>query len=328
MRNKKLLDIYILEILNRYTSSNKKITIIEIQSYLEKEYDLSVHRNTLSAYISELKYYGYIAGERGVYLVRRFSDIEMKTLMDSVMFSKAIPENDINNIIAKLRHISSPLLRKKYRNIYFVNNIEHTENKNVCEIIGKIDEAIGKRKKIEITSCAYDIEGHLVDRGTKIVDPYYIVLEKSRYYLICYTGRQNDVEPKRIDRISKVKILKEESMDIRKIERYSEYPFDIAEYMREHIYMYSGKSERITLKIKKENIGDVLDWYGKNYKLIDSSEKEAIIKIKANVNAVYFWALQYCNVVEVIGPEYLRDKIKRGLENILLKYKKDLINKS
>lgn len=322
MREKRLIDIYILEILHRYSSSNNRITIVEIQGYLEKEYDLSVHRNTLSVYINELKYYGYVAGERGIYLVRKFSDIEMKTLMDSVMFSKAIPEADVSNIIGKLKSMSAPVLRKKYRNVYFVNNIEHTENKNVCEIIGKIDEAIEKHKKIEITSCGYDIEGNLVDRGRKVVDPYYIVLEKSRYYLICYTGRQNDVEPKRIDRISKVKILKKESMDIRKIERYSEYPFDIAEYMREHIYMYSGKSERITLKIKKENIGDVIDWYGKNYKLIEYNEKEAIIKIKANVNAVYFWVLQYCNVVEIIGPEYLRDKIKGELENMLLKYKK------
>lgn len=322
MREKRLIDIYILEILHRYSSSNNRITIVEIQGYLEKEYDLSVHRNTLSVYINELKYYGYVAGERGIYLVRTFSDIEMKTLMDSVMFSKAIPEADVSNIIGKLKSMSAPVLRKKYRNVYFVNNIEHTENKNVCEIIGKIDEAIEKHKKIEITSCGYDIEGNLVDRGRKVVDPYYIVLEKSRYYLICYTGRQNDVEPKRIDRISKVKILKEECMDISKIERYSEYPFDIAEYLREHIYMYSGKSERITLKIKKENIGDVIDWYGKNYKLIKLNEDEAIIKIKANENAVYFWALQYGGIVEVIGPEYLRERIKGGLENILLKYKK------
>ena len=322
MREKRLIVIYILEILHHYSSSKNRITIAQIENYLEKEYNLQVHRNTLSVYINELRYSGYIEGERGVFLIRKFSDIEIKTLMDSVMFSKAIPEMDINNIISKVKSMSNPESHKKYRNVYFINSIEHTENKNVCRIIDIIDEAIEKEKKIEITSCVYNINGKLIDKGTKIVDPYYIVLEKSRYYLICYTGRQNDVEPKRIDRISRVKILNQHRLDISGIKKYSEYPFDIAEYMREHIYMYSGKSERIMLKVKKENIGDVIDWYGKNYTLIETTDEEVVINIKANINAVYFWALQYGSVAEVVSPEYLRNKLIDGLENILLKYKK------
>lgn len=322
MSEKKLIDIFILEILNQYSSVHKRMTIVEIQKYLEKEYNISVHRNTLSVYIKELRYYGYIEGERGVYLRRKFTNIEMKTLMDGIMFSKAIPEEDIYHIIEKLKSMSDPIVRKKYKNIYFATDIFHTENKNVCKNIDLINEAIEKNKKIEITSCNYNEKRELIEKGSKVVDPYYVVLEKARYYLICYSGRQNDVEPRRIDRIYNVKVLKERRMNINKIEKYSKNPFSIADYMREHIYMYSGETERITLKIKNEHIGDVIDWYGKDFLVVEKDEEQIIIKIRANINAVYFWALQYGSIVEILEPECLRNKIREGLENILEKYKK------
>lgn len=39
------------------------------------------------------------------------------------------------------------------------------------------------------------------------------------------------------------------------------------------------------------------------------------------MNAVYFWALQYGEVVEVLLPESLRRKIGEGAANIFEKYK-------
>lgn len=68
-------------------------------------------------------------------------------------------------------------------------------------------------------------------------------------------------------------------------------------------------------------MGDFIDWSGKNFKIVGSDEKEVTVKIRANVNDVYFWALQYGSVVEVIKPDALRNKIREGLESMLEKYK-------
>lgn len=293
----------------------------DIIYYLNRDYNISVSRNTLSDYLRELKRNRYIAGDRGVYCVRRFQNYEIKMILDNLMFTKALPAQDIEKILNKLKPFVEPEYRKNWNYIYFLDKLEHTENRYICENIEKITFAIENRKKIQITICKYNIEAQLKDTGTRIVDPYYIVTEKSRYYLLCHSGR-NDVEPRRIDRISKVKVLQEQRVEIEQIDKYANHSFQIDVYMREHIYMYSGEIERITIRIKRENISDFIDWYGKNYRIIACNECNIDIQIKANVNAVYFWALQYGNIAEVLKPESLRCKIRGGLEAMLARYQK------
>lgn len=163
MREKGIIDICILEILYRYSSPNHKLTQNDIIAYLDNDYNISVNRNTLSGYIAELRHGNYISGERGVYCNR------------------------------KLKKMADPYIHTGIGNTYYAGSINHTDNTNVCRLVEVINEAIDKRKQIEITGCNYDINGNLVEKGKRIVSPYYIVVEKSRYYLICYSGRQ-DVE--------------------------------------------------------------------------------------------------------------------------------------
>ena len=226
----------------------------------------------------------------------------------------------MRDIVNKLRDMADPEYRKKLNNIYLSDCINRTANNNITQNIELIEKAIDKCRKIEIEICNYNLNGKLVVSGKRIVNPYYIVVEKSRYYLLCYAERQ-DIEPRRIDRIKTVKLLNEKRLEINEIDKYKNNTFQISSYMRKQIYMYSGDDRRIILKIKIKNIGDFIDWYGMDYKIIESGEEEAILSIEANVNAVYFWALQYGEIAEILEPIELRDKIIDGLESMLKKYK-------
>lgn len=321
LRDKMLIDMYIMEILMNHSSFANRLYQKDIINYLDREYNLRVSRNTLAGYVGELREHGYIAGERGIYCIRRFTNIEIKILINSIMYSKAIPVNDIKEIANKLNDMLEPEERNRLKNTYFINNTNHTDNEKVCEIVETIDRAIEKRKKIEITTCGYDIRGNLVEKGKRIVNPYYIVLEKSRYYLMCYSGRE-DIEPRRIDRISSVKVLHEKRLEINQIEKYKTNSFSIDKYLKESVYMYSGNNERVTLKIRKDNIGDFIDWYGKEYSIVEMEDENVTVSIRANVNAVYFWALQYGSIAEVLKPITLREMIRDGLQEMLLKYEK------
>lgn len=321
LRDKMLIDMYIMEILMNHSSFANRLYQKDIINYLDREYNLRVSRNTLAGYVGELREHGYIAGERGIYCIRKFTNIEIKILINSIMYSKAIPVNDIKEIANKLNDMLEPEERNRLKNTYFINNTNHTDNEKVCEIVETIDRAIEKRKKIEITTCGYDIRGNLVEKGKRIVNPYYIVLEKSRYYLMCYSGRE-DIEPRRIDRISSVKVLHEKRLEINQIEKYKTNSFSIDKYLKESVYMYSGNNERVTLKIRKDNIGDFIDWYGKEYSIVEMEDENVTVSIRANVNAVYFWALQYGSIAEVLKPIALREMIRDGLQEMLLKYEK------
>ena len=44
-----------------------------------------------------------------------------------------------------------------------------------------------------------------------------------------------------------------------------------------------------------------------------------------NLNATYYWALQYGELAEIVEPASLRNRIKNGLESMLEKYKIDVM---
>ncbi|MCH5344271.1 MAG: WYL domain-containing protein [Acetatifactor sp.] len=326
MRKKGLIDIYILEILEKYADKEHKLSQKQIIFYLEREYRLTLTRKTLSGYLAELRDDGYIEGERGVYKVNKFADNELRLLIDGVLFGQHVPQRNAYGLIQKLKSLSGNSLKNRIKHICYLESINHTPNVKLYEIIDIIDEAIEKNCKVELTICAYMMDGKLYDKATKTVDPYYLVTDRNRYYLICYAGRNNDLENRRVDRISHVTLLSERRRPITDIAKYAN-GFDLANYMREHIYMFSGDSIWVVVEIRKQNIGDFIDWFGSKFKLLQEKEDTIVVRARVNENAMYYWALQYGEIVEVLKPDKLRERLRHGTEQLLNKYvqnKKDL----
>lgn len=321
MFSKRLIGIFILEILDRYSDSNRRLSQKEILAYLDKEYNIIITRKTLSEYISELREAGYICGRKGVYKEKQFTDNELRLLIDGVLFGQHVPEKNANVLIHKLKQISPNGMSNRIKHICYLERINHTANEYLYDIIDLLDSAIEKNRKVELTLCAFDVNGNLENWGTKVVDPYYLVTDKCKYYLICYAGRNGDLENRRLDRISNVKILEEYRMPMRKLEKYSN-GFDLADYMKEHIYMFSGDSKAITICVQRKNIGDFIDWYGRKFRIMEEDEESVTIRLEANENAVFYWALQYGQIAEVIKPIQLRERIKDTLNEMLEQYKK------
>ncbi|MBR2023500.1 MAG: WYL domain-containing protein [Clostridia bacterium] len=46
-----------------------------------------------------------------------------------------------------------------------------------------------------------------------------------------------------------------------------------------------------------------------------------LVRIKASVNAMEYWAMQYLNAVEILLPKDLRERIKRNVQKANEKYK-------
>lgn len=321
MRQKELIDLYILEILSEYASQDKPMYQEEIMSRLEYIYEMKVSRKTLSGYLACLREKGYIKGKRGVYKVNKFSDDELRVLIDSVLYAQYIPKQEAEELIEKLKGLSPVSLKDKLRNTHYVQAVNRTQNDNLYLVLDEIDQAIQENKKVEITRCLYNVDGKLEDVEKRIIHPYYIVTSNSRYYVICRDEKMNILTNKRIDRISEVEILNARRKPIGDISGYGS-DFNLGTYMKEHVYMFSGKSIPITIKMQKRHIGFFIDWYGNDYTWQECKEDAdyMIIRTRNNENASYYWALQYGGMVEVLAPLSLRTKIKEGLDQIRKKY--------
>lgn len=316
-----LASIYIYEILQKYSDKEHKLNRQQIQSYLRTNYDIEISERKIAYIVQALKEEGRVLGERNAYCSRVFSDHELRILIDGIFFGRHVTAQQAQTLIEKLKELGSNSLRKHIRHIYYTKDMARTENDNLYEILDGLDEAIERRSQVRITQCVYDMDKKLVRTHDAEVSPYYIVSSRGMYYLICYAGRNEQLETRRIDRILEVEVLDKGATDIRSLPEYSQKSFDLPEYMREHLYMFSGSCSNIEIRIQKRHIGDIIDWCGKGFRIVREDEDDAVIRVYVNENAFYYWCLQYGTYVEVLKPEYMRKRMREGLLCMLEKYK-------
>jgi predicted DNA-binding transcriptional regulator YafY len=95
---------------------------------------------------------------------------------------------------------------------------------------------------------------------------------------------------------------------------------NLPKHMAEHIYMFSGKSEKVLFKVDKSRLDDIVDWFGTDFKIRKKLENHYLISVDVNINAMYYWALQYGQYVDVIKPESLREKLHDTISDMYARY--------
>ena len=144
---KKLLILYILDILQKYTDEEHRLSQKEIQDILKKEYEMPVDRKAIKRNLLNLIEYGSSIEYREVsrkeifrkksvvsdedsldledkgipeddllwtdfYLKQKFTNEELRLLIDSLLFSKHIPYSQANHyLIYILNHARNTFIR-------------------------------------------------------------------------------------------------------------------------------------------------------------------------------------------------------------------------
>ncbi|MBQ7884439.1 MAG: WYL domain-containing protein [Phascolarctobacterium sp.] len=334
---KNMLIMNILEILKKHSDENHRLNQKDIIDLLESEYQMTVDRKAIKRNLMNLIDFGYNLeyketnrtnkkGEQEVlysdwYLERDFTDAELRLLIDSLLFSKHIPYSQCKELIGKLTALSSKYFEAKVKHIRTLPE-KMPNNKQIFYNIEILDEAISKGKQVEFQYNDFGIDKKLhprmdADEVRKyIVNPYQMAATNGRYYLIANYDKYSNISHYRVDRISEIKILDE---PVKKQRELSE-SINLPKHMAEHIYMFSGESERVTMRIDKHLVADVIDWFGKDVMFYDETEDSVMVSVMVNLRAMRYWAMQYVNYVEVLKPTKLREQIKNDLLAAVGKY--------
>jgi len=299
--NKKCLNILILEILKRYSDEKHHLTQQEIMRKLRTDYGIEkTDRRTVRANVESLATLGYeIYGvgddedetnRDGYYLIERdFEDAELRLLIDSVLFSKTISEGAAKRLIDKLRN---------FGNIYFDTKVSHvkpapvlhrTDNKVVLVNVSEINDAMDRKKKIRFRYNKYGIDFKMHDQGKEyIMNPYQMIASNDHYYLLGNIDKYDDVTYFRIDKMSKVEIM-EEKIKPQKDVKGLEGRLNLSKHMAEHIYMLGGDTVRAMLKTNIGMMDTLVDWFGKDFRIVETKGDEITISINSNENALFYW---------------------------------------
>lgn len=270
--------------------------------------------------------------------VHDFSFDELDTIINALYFSKTVNEEERDRLIYKLAKLSSKRYQKKWfsennnrpviKNIFqgIVNNNDASRTelkKNIALIQSAIDEKV----KIQFIMNVYNAERELVPSWTdkkgkailRKVTPYHILVYNDRYYMLANYERYSNLSIWRIDLMSNVKLLEEAGRPKQEIKGMTN-TWNGQEYMEQHLNMFYDDPVKVTLKVPNDHYTMMVDWFGNSFvkwRAID--EKYDMVLVTCSEAAMINWAMQYSDVVEVLGPSEVQDAIEKRCKDVLAK---------
>ena len=314
---KKMLNLMILKILEKYSDADHCLTQKRIIELLDIEYGMQCDRKSVATNINSLKEMGYdIVKEReGVYLIREFEDWELRVLIDSVLFSQTISRTRAKQLIEKLKTLGNKYFSAKVKHIVNLPELHRSDNTSVALTLDALNDAVSQNKKISFTYNSYDEDLKLHPRRAEpyVVSPYQMVATNGRYYLIANNEKYDDFTHYRVDKMTDVKILGEPA---RPVKEFAPNGLNLPRHMAEHIYMFSGESVRVKFWTYGYMLDALVDWFGKDFDIIQRTGDRILISVRVNLQAMKYWLMQFGEHIEVIEPQALRDEIRNIAENI------------
>jgi len=215
MLSEKAYAICLLEILQEYSDAEHILPMREIIAKMQVVYGIKPDRRTIYAAAALLIGLGYdlsVYEENGVgyYLRSRpLEQSEILLLTDAVYAFPFISARQTEQLVQKLQKLLSCHQRKKYRHLTIARQQHKTNNRQVFWNIEQLDEAITRKKKVQMDYLHYglDKKQHVTNRHT--VSPYEMVYLNEHYYLICVPDDVAQTRLFRIDRMANIRLLEE-----------------------------------------------------------------------------------------------------------------------
>jgi len=361
---KKMMVVNILEVLKKYSDENHRLTQKDIIEHLSKDYSMDVDRKAVRRNLTNLLEAGYPIGYEEIprtypdgetesmltnwYLEREFTEPELRLLIDGILFSCHIPQNQCKDLIEKLKGLSSCYFNAK---VSHVSNLPDNRpvNTELFYTIEMLNDAISENKKVAFHYVDYGSDKQLYERKNKedkiiryIFNPYQMAASNGRYYLIGNHDAHNNVSNLRVDRIRKIEILEEPVKPMEQVEGLRN-GLDLPKHMAEHVYMFAGESVRVKFLAPQWMMNDLIDWFGMDVQVTvpdlskttrenetetqdtgkcENSEKDKMltVTVKMNRQAMFYWAMQYGCHIEVLEPADLRQNLKETAVKMAERY--------
>lgn len=352
--SEKILLLDLLQILKEHTDEDHRLAQHEILEILNKDFDTFPKRKTVKTNNEKLVRYGEredaneilhttkIRNQKQtdtedvteVYsdfgYVHDFTHAELRFMIDSLLTSRQIPAAQRNDMIEKLKKLTSKHFKTRVKHIHSLEGGRPSAN-HLFYNIDVIDDAISQNRKVSFHYKKYRVdENSDLTVGSQenqdgtpreyIVNPYQMAVANGRYYLICNHDKYEDISHYRLDRIMGIRLLTEKRKPAQDVKGL-EYGLNLPKHMTEHIYMFSGESISIRLRFRKTFLNEFIDWFGTEHVTFsEQTEDEITARVTVNEIAMRKWALQYALHVKILSPESLVLQLKEDIEQARKNY--------
>lgn len=334
MQPKKMIILDILQIIQKHSDKEHRLSQRDIQDLLETEYGMKVDRKTISRNIIKLVQcnypieYGSNSDETiltNIYYDHKFLNGELRLLIDSVLLTDGLSKKDRISLIRRIEGLSSKYFHSEISKID-MDIYGRIENKEIILTLEEIGSAIaeGTQVTFHYSDCGIDGEPNIrCDSNGKEkqypVNPYQIISKNGHSYLICNLPQYHDLTHFRIDRIKDCRKTDVPSRSLRMLKGF-ETGIRLSEYIKSHPNLWSGTPTHITFQCKQYMMNDVADSFGTELNIEELPDDMMKVHVYASESSMLHWAVQFADAVEVLSPASLRKQIAETLRNALEKY--------
>ena len=319
--NQKKKLIVLERIFNKLTDAEHGLTMPQIIEELEKN-GIKAERKSIYDDIEALGDLGIeidsvMEGFRCYYSLanRQFEIAELKMLVDAIQSSNFLTERKSKELIKKLENCTSEYEAKKLQRQVYVNGRIKTMNESIYYNVDNIHTAIATDRKISFKYFNWDINKEPKYRNNGedyIISPWALLWESDNYYLIGYDEKADLMKHYRVDKMKKIKLLKEERLGG---EEFSN--IDLTSYDRKNFGMYSGNEQLVTLEFDNSLANVVVDRFGKEYTFTPTDEEHFKMSINLAVSEQFFgWLAGLGAKVKILGPESVKNEFLTHLRSI------------
>ncbi len=291
---------------------------------------------------------------KGLRYIHDFDYKDMDKLISAVALSASIPPEDKERLIGKIvctasKYYKNPFYDKVRGKIRFNPYSEYSRlysrsgetERRIGENVRVLQDAMRRKTKVSFYFDHYSADKRYIpgDREQKIT-PYYIVIYNDNYYVIGAWDKGSHAAHYRVDLMSSVKIVMDESgepVPMRPMSECKDLPsrdleWDPGKYMSEHLYMAfdtdNEKPRKISIKIPTDKVNRYTilhDWFGDHFELNKNKSEKCgegyeVVDVVTSPTMLVHWAMQYADFCEVLD-ECVREKIGKTMIKLKDKYK-------
>lgn len=317
--------IYILKILEEYSDESHAVSTKEIIDRLGK---MGIHaeRKTIYADIEELIQVGYdilkldSRNGGGYYLASRdFELAELKLLVDAVQSTRFITPKKTRELIHKLEGLTSKYEAVQLQRQVYVVGRSKAENEGIYYNVDAIHRAIQNDSQLSFQYLFWNQEKELVAKKSGeayIVSPWALIWQDENYYLAAYDSNSKEIKHYRVDKMGSVEGVNERREGIELFERK-----DLAQYSTQMFGMYGGEDSHVTVRIKKELIGVMIDRFGRNISIRKELGEYYLVQLTVIISQQFFgWITGLGDDVSIVRPQRVREEFKNYLMKHLKQY--------
>ena len=319
--NNSLRLVYLINYLNQQSDASNVKTGNDIANYLYPYFE-DISLKTIYKDIATLKNANFPIvqvhqnNHQGVYMAKNCLTLsECKLIMDSLTSNTFIPNKIMADILDKLSPlIKSNDLKLLTRQQYIPSN--HVTSLDISNTITILMKAIDQRRTIQFLyfDIAYKNTKHYRKSGNYyLLQPYYIFIANSRYYVIGYDHKHKALVHYRLDKMDQIQL--------NDINQSTPLIDSVNKRIETSIHLFTGEYSNVNFSIQTNYLSVFADQFN-DLMVIEAKESRYQINVTLQVNnALFAWLTHFDpHAVTLLGPYDVKQQYIKYLQSIVTAY--------